>query len=242
MQVEPALRWRKSRSSISIGPCFQYYSFDADDNQGRYITNEGVVHTYDSATIADDKAHVGLFFNYVLDSRNSSLYPTTGSFVNFKVKGFNGVNDYSRSYGQITGEIAFFRAVGKNSNLVIANRLGGGVSVGNITFYQSLFLGGQENLLGFRQYRYAGKHMMYNNLEVRLKVASIASYLVPGQFGLVGFYDVGRVWEKDVLSKEWHTGAGGGVYFWPAQLLMLQLVAGKSVEGWYPYFTMGFRF
>ncbi|MDO9373979.1 MAG: BamA/TamA family outer membrane protein [Ferruginibacter sp.] len=242
VQVDPALRWRSSNSSFSVGPSFQYYSFDKADNKGRFINNTGLINSYDSATIGNDKAHLGLAMNYVVDTRNSTVLPTRGSFVNFRLRGYNGMNDYSRSYGQATSEIALFRGLGRKQTLVIANRLGGGVSFGKTTFYQSLFLGGHENLLGYRQHRFAGQHMMYNNLEARLKLGSIASYLVPGQFGLMAFYDIGRVWENDLPSKEWHQGVGGGLYFSPAQLLMLQLVAGKSKEGWYPYFTMGFRF
>lgn len=37
-------------------------------------------------------------------------------------------------------------------------------------------------------------------------------------------------------------GVGGGLYFSPASLFVFQVVAGKSEEGWYPYFTAGFRF
>ena len=84
--------------------------------------------------------------------------------------------------------------------------------------------------------------MVYNNLDARIKVANIASYLVPGQLGIVGFYDIGRVWENGEKSNKWHQGAGGGIYFAPAQLLLLQFLVGKSVEGWYPFVTMGFRF
>ena len=84
--------------------------------------------------------------------------------------------------------------------------------------------------------------MLFNNIEARIKIANIPSYFVPGQLGLVGFYDVGKVWEKGFESNTWHKGGGAGLYFAPAQLLLLQLVAGKSTEGWYPYFTMGFRF
>jgi hypothetical protein len=84
--------------------------------------------------------------------------------------------------------------------------------------------------------------MMYNNVEARIKVANVASYILPGQLGILGFYDVGRVWENIDVSSKWHQGYGAGIYFAPAQLLLLQLIAGKSVEGWYPYLTMGFRF
>jgi hypothetical protein len=38
-------------------------------------------------------------------------------------------------------------------------------------------------LFGYRQYRYAGKHSLYNNLELRLKVADITMYC-SGEFGL----------------------------------------------------------
>jgi hemolysin activation/secretion protein len=125
---------------------------------------------------------------------------------------------------------------------VIANRAGAGVTVGKPAFYQSFFLGGQENLLGYRQYRFGGEHIVYNNFEVRIRLANLASYVVPGQLGLVGFYDIGKVWQKGYNDDRWHQGAGGGLYFAPAQLLLLQLVAGASKEGWLPYFTAGFRF
>jgi len=52
----------------------------------------------------------------------------------------------------------------------------------------------------------------------------------------------GRVWEENDNSGEWHAGVGGGFYFAPAHMVVLQLVAGYSKEGWLPYFTMGFRF
>ncbi len=243
VQAEPAFRWRKNnKGSIIIGPSIQYYHFEASDNKGRFINNVSLINSYDSATIINDKAHAGVVLNLIHDSRNSLIFPTSGSFLNLKIKGYSGLNDYSKSFAQVSSEIALFKPLGRKANFIIANRLGGGVTFGKTTFYQSFFLGGQENLLGYRQYRFAGLHTVYNNLEARIKLANIASYIVPGQLGLVGFYDVGRVWEKNEKSTKWHQGVGGGIYFAPAQLLLLQLVAGKSVEGWYPYFTMGCRF
>jgi len=84
--------------------------------------------------------------------------------------------------------------------------------------------------------------MLYNNAELRIKLANLASYILPGQLGLVAFYDVGKVWQKGYSDRQWHQGVGGGLYFAPAQLFVFQLVAGKSKEGWYPYLTAGFRF
>jgi hemolysin activation/secretion protein len=120
--------------------------------------------------------------------------------------------------------------------------MGGTVTFGSPAFYQSAFIGGQENLLGYRQYRFAGQHSFYNNLELRVKVADIANYLLPGQFGISGFYDAGRVWIKHDNSGKWHNGVGGGIYFAPASLVAFSFVMGHSTEGWYPYFAMGLRF
>ena len=109
-------------------------------------------------------------------------------------------------------------------------------------FYQSLFLGGQGNLLGYRAYRFAGKAMVYNNFEARIKLFSIASYVLPGELGLTGFFDTGRVWTDNDSSDKWHAGSGGGIYFMPAGLTLFQVVAAHSTEGWYPYFSLLLRF
>ncbi|MEO6732629.1 MAG: BamA/TamA family outer membrane protein [Ferruginibacter sp.] len=241
--LAPAFRWRSGKgNSIAIGPFVQYYQYDADDNKNRFITNTSLIHSYDSATTGKDKAHAGLAINLVHDSRNNLLLPTFGSYINMQLKGYSGLNDYSKSFAQLTTEIAVYKSIDRKSAVVIANRVGGGITKGKAAFYQSLFLGGHENLRGYHQYRFAGEHMLYNNLEARIKVANVASYILPGQLGIVGFYDVGKVWQKGYNSKGWHHGAGGGIYFAPAQMAIFQLMAGNSGEGWYPYFTMGFRF
>ena len=81
-----------------------------------------------------------------------------------------------------------------------------------------------------------------NLFELRIKLANLASYILPGQIGLIGFYDIGKVWQEGYNDKRWHQGAGGGLYFAPAQIFVFQAVLGSSVEGLYPYFSAGFRF
>ena len=77
---------------------------------------------------------------------------------------------------------------------------------------------------------------------MRFKLAQIGSYILPGQLGMLGFYDAGKVWAKGYNSSRIHQGIGGGAYYAPANMAVFQLIAGYSREGWYPYFTMGFRF
>jgi hypothetical protein len=45
----------------------------------------------------------------------------------------------------------------------------------------------------------------------------------------------------DEYSHRWPNGTGIGLYFSPAQLAVIQIVDAHSVEGWYPYFSLGSR-
>ncbi|RYZ97969.1 MAG: hypothetical protein EOP47_20460 [Sphingobacteriaceae bacterium] len=242
-EFDPAVRWRSSSgTSISIGPSLQYYHLDSEENDGRLINNSSLVGSYDSTTVNKDKIHAGVVLNFISDKRNNALLPTWGNIVNIRIQGYTGLNNYSKSFIQILPEVAFYKSLDSRSTVVLANRTGGGITIGNTAFYQSLFLGGLQNLQGYRQYRFAGQHSIYNNLELRVKLGDVASYILPGQFGITGFFDVGRVWEKGEKSDKWHTGTGGGIYFAPAHMAVVQLVAGHSNEGWYPYISMKFRY
>jgi hypothetical protein len=243
-EISPSFRWLiGNRDKLTAGPSLQFYHYDTEDNEGRFITNGFKTGAYDSATIAKDKSHAGLMTTFKHDSRNNSLLPTYGCYINTSVRGYKGLNSYSKSFVQLTAELAVYKSIDRKSTLIIANRTGGGVTAGKTAFYQSLFLGGQENLRGYHQYRFAGEQMLYNNLEVRFKMADVASTILPGQLGVIAFNDAGRVWQKgDNNNNTWHSAIGGGLYFAPADIAVLQFVIGNSKEGLYPYFTMGLRF
>ena len=242
-RVEPALRWRKGLvSSISIAPSLYYYTYDKDDNKGRFINNTSLIGSYDSTTIEEEKLHIGIAFNYERDKRSNKVFAKWGHYINIRLQAYEGIGDFAKSYAQLITEMAFYKSLNPASSIVLAERMGGIAGIGEAAFYQSAFLGGHENLLGYPQYRFAGLHSFYNNLELRIKLADIASYIVPGQFGISGFWDIGRVWEKHDNSGKWHNGAGGGIYFAPASVFALSFVVGYSNEGVYPYITMGLRF
>ncbi|WP_442590983.1 BamA/TamA family outer membrane protein [Pedobacter sp. AW31-3R] len=240
--IDPALRWTTGKqSTISAGPSFQYYHLDLTENGGRFINNVSQINSYDSATVTKDKAHLGLSVNFVSNKREGGLLPVKGYYLNVSLQGYTGLNHDSKSFAQLRPEFTFYQKLNSKGSVVLSDRIGGGISIGKPAFYQSMFLGGQGNLLGYLQNRFAGQHMVYNNLQARVKLFNIASYILPGQLGLTGFYDAGRVWVKGEESDKWHQGKGGGLYFSPAGLTIFQVLAGHSEEGWYPYVSLNFR-
>jgi hypothetical protein len=241
--VEPAIRWRNNRGgSLSVGPSLMYYKFDPEDNKGRFISNPKQIGSYDSSSVEESKLHLGIFVDYINDTRNYIVLPQKGHYFKIRLEAYQGIGSFAESFAQLIPEFSFYKSLNKKKSIVLADRLGGSVSIGKTAFYQSAFIGGQENLLGYRQYRFAGQHCAYNNLELRIKIADIANYILPGQLGISTFWDIGRVWVEDDESHKWHNGVGAGIYFAPASLISFSFVMGYSNEGWYPYFTMGFRF
>lgn len=241
-QFDPALRWHTGRgTTLSVGPSLQFYHLNKEDNAGRFINQTSLINSYDSLLIDRDKAHAGILVNFNSNHRNNNILPTEGYYLNVTLQAYKGLNDDSKSFMQIRPEFTFYQRLNSSGTIVLSDRVGGGVSIGNPAFYQSMFLGGQGNLLGYLQNRFAGQHMVYNNLQARIKLFNVASYILPGQLGLAGFYDAGRVWIKEEDSSKWHQGTGGGLYFSPAGLTILQFMAAHSKEGWYPYFSMNFR-
>jgi hypothetical protein len=243
IDANPAFRWRgKKYSSFSIGPAIEYYHFSKDDNTGRFINNTDEIHSYDSATIESDKMHLGFAANYTFDSRNDKLLTSWGAYFNVQVKGYEGANKYSESFMKIVPELALYKALNARQTIVFADRIGGGITIGASTFYQSMFLGGQGNLFGYRQYRFAGQHSLYNNMELRILFPDFGNFILKGQFGVAGFYDIGRVWQNEENSSKWHNGVGAGIFLAPARLAVFRFNVAYSEEGWYPTFSMGFRF
>jgi len=230
----------ESKWTISGGVAMQYYNGDADDNTDRFLKAYDLQHPNEKVFATQTNA--GLVAGFGVDTRNQGAIPHRGVYWNTNLLAVKSLNANSHTFGQIQSEFSFYVDPLRDSILVLAVRTGGGTSFGNPSYYQQLKLGGNQNLRGYYIGRFTGKSMVYNNIELRLKVLDFASYLLPGTLGLVGFNDVGRVWSPGENSSQWHVGYGGGIYFLPAQLILIQGVVGFSKEGAYPYIQAGFRF
>lgn len=243
IDLSPSLRWHlRDGSMLSAGPALQSYHMRPDANTGRFIEQANAIHSYDSASILEDKLHLGIKTIFERDHRSNQVLPEWGTYLRVELSGYKGINDFSKSFAKLVPELALYKSLNATRSLVLSERVGGGFTVGKTTFYQSVFLGGQGNLLGYKKYRFAGQQAVFNNLELRWVLSDFGNYLLRGEIGLTGFYDVGRVWQSGQSSDKWHNGVGGGLYFAPAGLTVFKFNMGYSSEGWYPYFTMGIRF
>ena len=138
--------------------------------------------------------------------------------------GFNARDnlDKTSSYLNLRGSFSFYQSLGRS--LVFAHRTGAATNFGDYDIYFANTLGRSENLRGFWRYRFSGKTSFYQNTELRLALSKRKN------FGMLGFFDDGRVWIEDEDSKTIHVGYGGGLYFIPFNALGINLSYARSNE------------
>ncbi len=103
---------------------------------------------------------------------------------------------------------------------------------------------GEGPVRGLHRNRFAGDASLYANVELRLAVAEV-KLLVPGELGLFGAADMGRVFHPGDPddADEWHNGNGGGLwlsFLERSTTLNVAVMKGRDLTG--VYFRAGHMF
>ena len=231
----------RSKLTIGWGPIIKYANTPLSSNKDKFIGSlDHPVYGTDSF------GQVGAQGEILYDTRNNPGYATRGFFVRVAGVVYPEAWDVESAFGSIDGEARTYVTARIPTNPTLALRAGGKKVWGTFPFHESAFLGGpgltgsgasNGNLRGFRKNRFAGDTALYGNSELRLVLAKI-KLLVPGELGLFGAADAGRViYSGDPDDADsWHTGVGGGLWLsflrrW--QTLSVAVVQGDDLTGVY---------
>ena len=193
------------KTELAIGPVFKRITSDTT------VTDNfvAVEQPYGSGTFMQVGAQVSL----ELDGRDHATWPTSGYHITVGSAYYPELLDLKSSLVDVHGEIAAFLSP-SGGNPTLATRVGGKHLWGaEIPYYEAAFLGGADNVRGFREQRFAGRSSLYGSAELRAKLGRFF-FIFPAEFGVFGFGDVGRVYD-DLPSEEWHTSYGGGIWIAP---------------------------
>lgn len=228
-----------SKLRVEAGLIGSFYTSSSSGNEERFFIDYDDLNPNQEIFLG--KYYGGLLAGWSYDTRDNIAIPTKGVYWKTTLLAQRRLDKTAKSYGSFVSEFRFFLNPGK-SGVVIANRIGTGAVTGEPAFFQMMQIGGVNSLRGFNSKRFTGKTMLYNNLDLRIKLFNFTSYLVPGTVGLIGFNDLGRVWTKGENSDTWHQGYGGGIYVIPGEVILLQAAVGFSKEATLPYISIGFSF
>jgi hypothetical protein len=236
-----ALLRRKLGTKIVFFGGANFERVEIEESTNRFV-NDFTENGLDANSVFQGKKYLGFLGGFQMDNRDNKIMPTEGILWKTDFKMMKGVGDFSQNYSQLHSEISFFWSFRLPANVTLATRFGGGINFSDYEFFQANTLGGLTNLRGFRRTRFAGANNLYNNTELRIRLFSFRTYLFPAYFGILGFHDVGRVWQKNESSGKWHNGYGGGIWLAPFQQLVISGMYGFSEEGSLPSVKVGFFF
>ncbi|MCD6062832.1 MAG: hypothetical protein K0R82_743 [Flavipsychrobacter sp.] len=227
--------------NADIGPVFQYYQIRETQNEGKYVTD--TVTKPPTPELFQAKVFAGAEARVLVNSKNNQVMPTRGATLQMNVRQLVGLNADNNMPTHLGLDLAFFMSLSQAQYFVVATRFGVGHIFGDFDFPQALYLSGPTNLRGFRRDRFAGRSMVFNNTEVRIRLHQFKTYLFPGSWGIMAFNDIGRVWADGETSGDWHDGFGGGFWVSPVhRFVFTGCVAHSKEENILPIIGFGFQF
>jgi hypothetical protein len=199
--------------SLTMGPILQFSVTNLDQQQDRFIS------TLVPAPLGTDNfGQLGVFADLRLDTRNRLRAASKGVFISVGGRFFPKIWDVESPFGEIHGDAStFLSASSFPLEPTLALRVGGKHVFGEYPFHEAAFIGGGglsasgSTVRGFRAQRFAGDSALYGNSELRLRLTDIYLFL-PGEMGVFGLGDIGRVYYEGEDSSTWHTAVGGGIW------------------------------
>ncbi len=206
---------------LGIGPQYDQFRVERDRTGARIV--EGLDATGNGVSGAglgirnsdfDLNRYLGgrVFLN--LGTSTSGANPRLGVHLNTEYSANYQLNNEGLRYQRLASEFYFYVSPNLPFQATFAGRVGGARNYGDYRFWQANTLGTTTNLRGYRRTRFAGRGSVYANAELRLEIIKFNAYLFPGSLGILGLYDVGRVYTSEDRGglRDLHTAYGGGVY------------------------------
>jgi len=235
IEVHPELSRTIDRSSFSAGLFYQKYR--VEETPERYISDAEL-----DPEVFETQDYAGFNLGYLFDSRDSRTLPTRGLYWKSDASFNYDLDREDKTFSQISSDLGFYLSFRKPYRTVLAFRLGGSINFGDYEFFQASTLGGSTNLRGYRSTRYSGDATVYQNSEFRFKLSDFSTYFAKGEFGILAFNDVGRVWLEGEDSNMWHHGYGGGIWVSPFSVAVLTACYERSNDELGGLFTLRFKF
>ena len=201
---------------------YQAVKYKKDDNH--YIGDA----SYIDPSVFNRKQFGGIEAAYRHDHTNGSICPSRGFTFNLGGGVLKNLADTGSSFAKLNSSVAVYLPI--SSSFTFAARASGSTLFGNTDFYHLNKLDGNTELRGYSRERFYGKSVFYTNSEIRWLV-NTRNYFFNGKIGLVGFYDIGRVWIPKEKSSLWHDGYGTGLVLIPFNKIVLTAMYGLSSEG-----------
>ncbi len=226
LKIQPSLTWTTPRqvSTISIAPYYRYVDVSQENDEFASDFEQSGLSDVDF----DPSSFVGIELSYGMHKVDNPAYPTSGIHFQFEPS-YNLNTTTKKNFTSLQASLTLYNYLWIPKPFVLATKIEAGINWGDFDFYQANYLGLSNGLRGFRQNRFGGRSSFVFSNDLRLRLGTI-----PGAFpltiGLLGTYDMGRVWNDDEDFDVWHRSYGGGFFISPFDVMPISFYFSKSTE------------
>jgi outer membrane protein assembly factor BamA len=229
----PSLQWDHKHTTVSLRVGTKYSKTELEPDH--LIT---AVQPYGTG----DFTQVGAGAGIAVDTRDSKSMSEGGVRMQLDGSFYPPVASVEDSFGEVHGEAALYQSVPFLKTTMLALRAGGKHVWGDVPYFEAAYIGGANTVRGFARQRFAGDASAFGNAELRIPVTRLYIF-VPGQLGVFGLADAGRVFLDGESSDKWHSAFGGGLWLCLADPASgMSLAIANSEEGTSVYVHLGMSF
>ena len=217
-------------ASIGLGRTFRLYhharisgvyqTVKLLNDPGRFLTEQPYKPVVFTAT-----PFAGAIANYIYEKVDDPAVPMKGFRFEATLSHLQNMKQSDSAVSKVSSVMNIYIPLSKS--FVFSLKTGAATLRGEPEFYQLNKLSGSKTLRGFRKYRFYGTSMFYNQSELQF-IRNVKTSLFNGKAGLIGFYDIGRVWQEGENSDTWHYGYGGGLMISPFNKFSAAVFYGMS--------------
>lgn len=214
--IWPSLKWHSPNDfhTIKIGPYYRYT--ELDENENRLIEDPGVnLNPID----LENKNYTGLALKYVIERIDNKLEPNVGMRFIFEPSYNINLGGTKEKFTKLNTSLTLYNYLWIPRPLVLASKVSFGLNIGDYSFFQANYIGRESGLRSFRQNRFGGDRSFSVSNDLRIKLFTSQKGSIAFSMGLMGSYDIGRVWQDDVSSDTWHQSYGGGLWINPFDVM-----------------------
>ena len=228
--IHSKFKWHLgNKHSFSVGPFYQQLELKATPD--RFVTDfTNSNNNLNPLTDFNTRRYLGLSVNSLWDSRDSKIIPSRGIYWSSTWKYYKGLEENDHNFYKLETDLRMFLSFGRPQRTILALRVGAAHNSNGYSFYQANKLGLKSNLRGYRRERFTGDDIVFQNTDLRFRIARFKSFFLSGDMGIIGFNDFGRVWLDNESSNEWHHAYGGGFWFAPYKLMVITANFSHSIE------------
>lgn len=232
ISIFPALHY-------SFSPSFEIYSgiqfkFNAAKDDPDTLLGQIRPYGYKSFTQA------GFRLGFKWDTRNPRVASDPGFRAEAEGFVYPKAATVEDTFSGVEGEAAAYISVAKP--LILALSAGGKKLSGSYPYTDAAYIGGATTVRGYNRNRFAGDASLYGRIELRATLGKTI-FIIPGEYGLFGLTDIGRVYFNGESSDKWHLAYGGGIFFSVLDLATVFSLAVAVSEEWTAvYLRAGYSF